>query len=62
MAATYFELTHRVMPVIEASLRLRSLESVVNIAHFKKIIELGATPKEPISADSICSLSNTDGR
>jgi len=34
-----------VMPVIEASLRLRSLESVVNIAHFQKINELGATPQ-----------------
>jgi hypothetical protein len=30
---------------------------LVNIAHLQKINELGATPKEPISADSIWSLS-----
>jgi len=35
---------------------------LVNIAHLQKISELGATPKEPISAGSICSLFNTDGR
>jgi hypothetical protein len=39
-----------------------SSESLVNIAHFQKINELGASPKEPLSADTICSLSNTDGR
>ena len=38
--------THRVMPVVETSLLLRSLESVVNIAHFKKLKELGATPSD----------------
>jgi hypothetical protein len=35
---------------------------LINIAHFQKINELGASPKEPLSADTICSLSNTDGR
>jgi hypothetical protein len=34
-----------VMPVIEASLRLRSLESMVKIAHFQKNNEFGGTPK-----------------
>jgi len=37
--------THRVMPVVEASLLLRSLESVVNIAHIPK--ELGNKESRP---------------
>jgi len=36
-----------------------SSELLLNIAHFQKINELGATLKEPLSADSICMLSNT---
>jgi hypothetical protein len=35
---------------------------LVNVAHFQIISRLGATPQEPLSADTICSLSNTGPR
>jgi hypothetical protein len=52
----YFE---RVMPVVEASLLLRSLESVVNIAHIPKELRNKESRPGTFIGGSICSLSNT---